>query len=102
MFKSDFLSLLCRWKASGDEILLIGDFNENVYSGVLATALAGDDICMAELCNHTTGIPLPPIHNRGRVPTDAIYGTAGLVCSTVTLLPDRTGVGDHKIFIMNI
>jgi hypothetical protein len=102
MFKSDLLSLLRRWKDSGDETLLIGDFNENVYSGALATALAGDDLRMSELCYHTTGTPLPPTHNRGSVPINAIYGTVGLVCSAVALLPDRIGVGDHRVFIMHI
>jgi hypothetical protein len=33
MFKSDLLSLLRRWKAAGDEILLMGDFNKNIYIG---------------------------------------------------------------------
>jgi hypothetical protein len=42
MFKSDLLSLLRRWKAAGDEILLMGDFNENVYTGNFAIALAYD------------------------------------------------------------
>jgi hypothetical protein len=102
MFKLDLLSLLRRWKASGNEMLLIGDFNENIYSGALATALAGDDLCMSELCYRTTGTPLPPTHNRGSVPINAIHGTAGLVCSALALLPDRIGVGNHRVFIMNI
>jgi hypothetical protein len=102
MFKLDLLSLLCRWKASGDEILLIGDFNKNVYTGLLATALAGEDLRVHELCQCTTGIPLPPTHICGRTPIDAIYATAGLVCSVMTLLPGRMGVGDHKLFIMDI
>jgi hypothetical protein len=42
MFKSDLLSLLRRWKAAGDEILLMGNFNKNVYTGNLAIALAGN------------------------------------------------------------
>jgi hypothetical protein len=57
---------------------------------------------MSELCYHTTGTPLPPTHNRGSVPINAIYGTVGLVCSAVALLPDRMGVGDHRVFIMDI
>jgi hypothetical protein len=42
MFKSDLLSLLCQCKADGDEILLMGDFNESIYTGNFAIALAGD------------------------------------------------------------
>ncbi len=42
MFKSDLLSLLHRWKAAGDEILLMGDFKENIYTNNFAIVLAGD------------------------------------------------------------
>jgi hypothetical protein len=83
-------------------MLLIGDFNENIYSGALATALAGDDLCMSELCYRTTGTPLPPTHNRGSVSIDALYSTAGPVCSAVALLPDRMGVDNNRVFIMDI
>jgi hypothetical protein len=102
MFKSDLLSLLCRWKAAGDEILLMGNFNENIYTGNFAIALAGDKFQMSEMCSWTTGILLPPTHARGSTPIDAVYGTAGLFCSSVALLPGRVGVGDHQVFIVDI
>jgi hypothetical protein len=50
MFKSDLLSLLRVWKAAGNEILLISDFNKNVYMGLLATSLADDGLRMSEVC----------------------------------------------------
>ena len=50
MFKFDLISLLRRWTASGDEILMMGNFNENVYSGAILTALAGEDLRMTEIC----------------------------------------------------
>ncbi len=62
MFKSDILSLLRRWNAAGDEILLMGDFNENVYTSNFAIALADDEFQMSEMCSQTTGILLPPTH----------------------------------------
>ncbi len=62
MFKADLISLLCRWKAEGDEILLMGNFNENVYMGLLAVLLAADDLHMCELCHRSTGELLPPTH----------------------------------------
>jgi hypothetical protein len=40
MFCADLFSLLWQWKHSGDKIILLGDFNENVYTGVIATALS--------------------------------------------------------------
>ncbi len=50
MFQLDLLSLLCVWKAAGDEILLLGDFNEDVYTGRLSLALSDGDLRMTEVC----------------------------------------------------
>ena len=36
MFQADLLRLIRSWKTAGDEIILMGDFNENVYKGNLA------------------------------------------------------------------
>ena len=102
MFKSDLISLLRWWKASRDEILLMGDFNENVYFGGISTALAGEDLRMKEICYGTTGKLLPPTHSRGSTPIDTVFGTAGLVCSAALLLLFNVGIGNHRIFIVDI
>ena len=49
MFTSDLLSLLQTWKSAGDEILLIGDFNENVNTGALTASLAQDGLRMFDV-----------------------------------------------------
>ena len=36
MFKVDLCILLQQWKANGDEIILFGDFNEDIYLGELS------------------------------------------------------------------
>ncbi len=59
MFQSDLLYLLQWWKMVGDKILILGTFNENVYTGSLATALAGDKFRMSKMCNRITGTMLP-------------------------------------------
>ena len=81
---------------------MMGDFNENVYSGAILTALAGEDLRMTELCYQTTRKHLPPTHRRGSTPIDAVFGTTGLVCSAALLLPFNEGVGDHRVFIVDI
>jgi hypothetical protein len=43
MFQYNIISLLCWWKAAGDKILLLGDFNKNKYSGPIAFALLEDE-----------------------------------------------------------
>jgi hypothetical protein len=45
---------------SRDKILLLGDFNEDVYLGSsLAVDLSREEYRMSELCLYTTGIQLP-------------------------------------------
>ena len=102
MFRADLISLLRRWKSDGDEIILVGDFNENVYTGDLSAALSSEDIRMRELCRHITGSSLPPTHIRGSVAIDAVFATAGVSGESVALLPHRVGVGDHRVFIIDI
>jgi hypothetical protein len=102
MFLTDLMSLLRRWKVAGEEILLLGDFNEDVYTGNIAKALSGDELRMTEMCKQATGCPLPPTHNQGAKPIDAIYGTPGIECTAVALLPSRVGVGDHRVFMIDL
>ncbi len=102
MFQADLLHLMRSWKTAGDEIILMGDFNENVYEGNLAQHLLHEDIRMSKLCQKTTGSRLPNIHIRGSVPIDAVFATAGILCTAVTLLPHRMGVGNHRVFLLDI
>ncbi len=71
----------------GDKIIMLGDFNKNVYSGRIADLMAGDDLNLHEVCQRTTWQYLPPTHARGQVPIDAVFGLAGVRCVGVTLLP---------------
>jgi hypothetical protein len=101
MFLVDLLSLLRWWKVAGDKILLVGDFNKNVYVGTLAEALSRDKFRMSEVCQRTTGLPLPPTHNRGAVAIDAFFGTSGIKSAAAALLPSCIGIGDHRVFIVD-
>ena len=68
----------------------------------ISTALAGEDLRMTEICYQTTGKLLPPTHRRGRTPINAVFGTAGLVCSAASLLHFNMGIGNHRVFIVDI
>jgi hypothetical protein len=102
MFCADLISLLRQWKEAGKEIVLLGDFNKNVHTGNLARSLSGDDLCMHELCQCITGLPLPHTHIHGSVPIDAVFCTAGIEGVAVALLPSRIGIGDHRVFMVGI
>ncbi len=102
MFKSDLLNLLRAWFATGNEVLLFGNFKEDVYSGQLAGDLARDEFRTTELCLRTTGVCIPSTHTCGWTPINAVFATSGLVCTAVTILPSLVGVGDHRVFILDI
>jgi hypothetical protein len=78
-----------------DEVLLLGNYNKDVYSGNLAIQLSSDKFQMTKMSPRTTGNKLPSTHICGQTPIDRVFPTCGLVCKVVTLLPSREGIGDH-------
>jgi hypothetical protein len=88
--------------ATRDEVLHCGNFNEDVYSGPLTGDLARDEFRMSELCLCTTGVCVPSTHTCGYTPINTVFSTSGLMCMAVTLLPSLVGVGDHRVFILDI
>ncbi len=63
MFHHNLISLLWQWKGDGDEIMLLGDFNKNVYLGPIACSLSLEELRMGEICQLTTGEMLPATHS---------------------------------------
>jgi hypothetical protein len=63
MFHHDLISFLRQWNGAGDEIMLLGDFNENVYLGPIAHPLSLEELRMEKTCQWTTGAMLPATHS---------------------------------------
>ena len=102
IFFEQLVSQLLIWKSQKEAIVLMGDFNEHVYSGRLAKRLACTDLNMFELCRQVTGLPIPPTHERGSRPVCAVFATQGIDGVNVCALPRKGGVGDHLAFIIDI
>jgi hypothetical protein len=64
--------------------------------------LASEPLCLRELFKQTTGQFLPPTHNLGIIPIDAIFGTVGVESTAATLLPFGAGVEDHQVFLIDL
>jgi len=101
MFFIQLISQLLTWKEKGYDIILVGDFNENVYSGRIARRLADDDLNLEEQCMKRTGTPLPPSHTSGTTPVCAVYATAGVEVVNVFVLEHHGGVGDHRLIVVD-
>ncbi len=95
IYYKQIVSQLISWKAIDNDIVLLGDFNRNVYSGRLAHHLAQDDLNLTEICRQHTGIPIPTTFQTGSVPIDGIFATPSIKCVNVLILPHLGGVGDH-------
>jgi hypothetical protein len=93
---------LAIWKAAGEQILLFCDANSDVYTGILAQCLLNDDIRMTEKCKEVLGHDSPNSHHTGSLPITGIFATSGINCANVLQSAHGAGVGDHRVFIMDI
>ena len=48
------------WKQVDQDIVLLGDFNKNVYTGRIARQLSQDDLNLTKICHRHTGVMNPP------------------------------------------
>ncbi len=101
IFFDQLIAQLIIWKATNSDIILLGDFNKNVYTGCIATRLAQPDLNFNEQCHRCTGVYIPPTFREGSIPIDAIYATVGIECVNAYILPHKGGVGDHRCFIVD-
>jgi hypothetical protein len=102
IFFEQLITQLLLWKSIDNDIVLLGNFNKNVYTGRLAAQLSADDLNFVELCRKHTGIPTPPTHRRGSAPIDGIFATPGITCVNAFILLQYGGVGDHRCFIIDL
>jgi hypothetical protein len=100
-FYEQLIAQLIVWKHSNTDIILLGDFNENVYSGRIAKCLSLPDLMLTKQCLQCTGMHIPPTFRDGTALIDAIFATSGIECIIACILPHKGGVGDHRYFILD-
>ncbi len=101
IFFDQLIAQLVVWKATNSDIILLGDFNKNVYTGCIAKQLAQPDLNFNEQCHQCTRVYIPPTFREGTIPIDTIYATAGIECINAYILPHKGGVDNHRCFIVN-
>ena len=101
ILREDLVTLILDSKMRGREVIVVGDFNESVYHGVLAQRFAADDLRLTEQCLLVNGKPLPATHVSGRLPIDGCFATAGITCVNASILPEHGGIGDHRLFVLD-
>jgi hypothetical protein len=88
-------------KYTDSDIILLGDFNENVYSVQIAQHIALSNLMLSKQCLQCMGMHVPPTFRDGTVPIDAFFATSGIECINAYILPHKGGVGDRRCFILD-
>jgi hypothetical protein len=101
IFFEQLIAQLIVWKHTDSDIVLLGDFNEKVYSGCISKRLSQSDLMFSKQCLQCTGIHIPPTFKDGTIPINAIFVTAGIECIDAYILPHKGGMGNHRCFIVD-
>ena len=79
------------------------DANENTYRGSIGTALTDKEgLAMKEVVWEYTHQDLGAIYFRGREPFDGIWATLDVEIANACVMPAGYGIGDHRMFIIDI
>jgi hypothetical protein len=91
------------WKNKGEEIILLGDFNQCIYNSELAKTLTGQDLCMEEQFRKLHGEDAPNSHMTGKLPIMGCYATSGITVKAYVIARHHAqgSVGDHRLHIID-
>ena len=98
-FIQQLVKQLLIWKNKGDNIILVGDFNEDVYQDALATRLKEDDLLMNCQYQRINDEHLPNSHETGQRPLMTMFATEGIECTNAYAAAHGAHVGDHRLLV---
>ena len=79
------------------------DANENIYTQALGKLLPNPEgLGMIEAVGRNTGKKIVPTYFRGQLPIDRIWTTPDVAVSNACILPAGCGIGDHRLFIIDL
>ena len=78
-FDEDFLAQLSQWLKQGEEIVLMLDMNDNIYTSRFARRLR--KLGFEELFQRTNSAKAPYSHITGSEPICAVFVTQGIDCT---------------------
>jgi len=92
------------WISVGEEIILLGDYNQNIYTSALAVALGGAGLEMKEQFHSLHGEQAPHSHMSGcRRPIMGCYATSGVEVKAYFISGHHAhgSVGDHRLHVID-
>ena len=102
-FRDDLIKLLKTWRAAGDRIVVCLDANEDIYRKAIGKALTAEEgLDMKEVVGAYTGKRIGPTFFRGQLPIDGVWATSDIRVSNACLMPAGYGIGDHRLFVIDM
>ena len=92
-FWNDFWRQLDVWTANGEQILVGGDWNEDIYSPNLLHRFEERNMLPVITRNHKD--KAPPTYNHGSYPMDEFFASASLKIHKCGYIEHGTNTGDH-------
>ena len=92
-FWEDFWSAIDGWRSKGEQLVVCGDWNENVYVANLRKQFRDRNMHPAATGRHRS--IAPPTYNKGRHPIDEIFVSGGLTITASGFLDHGVNEGDH-------
>ena len=102
MFREDLLTLLRKWRAQEDRVILMMDANEDVQDGAMCKQLRGDDLKMMEAVGTQTPGDAPKTWFRGSEAIDGIWVSSDLDTIGASYLPFDSEIGDPQPVVVDI
>jgi hypothetical protein len=103
LFWPDLIKQIKTWQEPGDKIILFMDHNEHVINGPLGKELGDrNGLDLQEAIVQHTGTSPGATFFRGSKPIDGIWVSNNLDISNASVMPFGYGVGNHRVFVLNI
>ncbi len=84
-------------------MILCLNANEHIYKKSIGLALTDiDGLAMREVTGDFTQQPVGPTYFRGSKPIDGVWATSNITVCNAAIMPAGYGIGDHRLFVINI
>ena len=98
LFLQDFLRQIRVWQGAGERLIIMGDANDHILSGTLATELSA--LGLEEATNRVWEGEEPNTYVDGKLPIDGVWVSAEIEITHIKLLNFLQSVGDHRSIIL--
>jgi hypothetical protein len=103
LFKEHLIKQLKKWREAGDRLVICLDTNEDIYKKSIGKELTDPGgLALQEVVGDYTQQKIGSTFFRGSKPIDGIWATPDITISNATIMPSGFGVGDHRLFIIDM